>query len=90
MFLVFLGLCPSFFYFYFLFFSPMLSSSEVRALCPSVSARLGGSLGVFPYLDNFVFEGSSLSIALGDLLPLLHQSIDWFEGLEGSREQCQR
>ena len=71
----------------------MLSSSEVRALFPSVSflfACLGGSLGVFPYLENFVFEGSSLSIALGDLLPLLHQSIDWFEGLEGSREQCQR
>ena len=62
----------------------MLSSSEVRALFPSVSflfARLGGSLGVFPYLENFVFEGSSLSIALGDLLPLLRQSIDWFEGL---------
>ena len=62
----------------------MLSSSEVRALFPSVSflfASLGGSLGVFPYLENFVFEDSNLSIALGDLLPLLRQSIEWFEGL---------
>ena len=43
--------------------------------------RLRGSLGIFPYLDNFIFEGSSLSVALADLLPLLHQSIDWFENL---------
>ena len=62
----------------------MLSSSEVRALYPSVSflfEHLRGSLGAFPYLESFVLEGSSLSIALGDLLPLLRQSINWFEGL---------
>ena len=62
----------------------MLSSSEVRALYPSVSfhfARLGGSLGIFPYLEKFVLEGSGLCIVLGDLLPLLCQSIDWFEAL---------
>ena len=40
---------------------------------------LRGSLVVFPYLENFVFEGNSLSVALADLLPLLRQSIDWFE-----------
>ena len=62
----------------------MLSSSEVRALCPSVSflfARLGGSLGIFPHLEKFVLEGNGLCIVLGDLLPLLHQSINWFKGL---------
>ena len=52
----------------------MVSSSEVRIACPSISflfVRLGGSLGVFLYLENFVFEGNSLSVALADLLPLL-------------------
>ena len=45
---------------------------------------LRGSLEFFPYLENFVFEGNSLSVALADLLPLLpllRQSIDWFESL---------
>ena len=62
----------------------MVSGSEVRITCPSLSflfAHLGGSLGVFPYLEKFVFEGNSLSVALANILPLLHQSIDWFEGL---------
>ena len=61
----------------------MVSSSEVRIACPSVSflfARLGGSLSVFPNLEEFVFEGNSLGVALVELLPLLRQSIDWFEG----------
>ena len=67
----------------------MVSSSEVRIACPSISflfARLGGSLGIFPHLENFVFEGNSLGIALADLLPLLRQSIDWFEGLVKEQE----
>ena len=62
----------------------MVSSSEVRIAYPSISfifARLGGSLGVFQYLENFFFEGSSLSVALANLLPLLRQSIDWFKNL---------
>ena len=57
----------------------MVSGSKVRIACPSISflfARLGGSLGIFSYLENFVFKGSSLSVALADLLPLLCQSID--------------
>ena len=57
----------------------MVSSSEVRIAYPSISflfAHFGGSLGVFLYLENFILEGSSLSVALADLLPLLHQSID--------------
>ena len=44
-----------------------------------------GSLGVFPYLENFVFKSNSLSVALADLLPLLRQSIDWFEDLVRER-----
>ena len=52
----------------------MVSSFEVRTACPSISflfACLGGSLGVFPYLENFISEGNSLGIVVADLLPLL-------------------
>ena len=83
-FLLFLGLCSS-----SLFLSHMLGRSEVRALCPSISflfACLWGSLGAFLYLENFALEGSGLCIALGDLLPLLCWSIDWFEGLIREQE----
>ena len=62
----------------------MVDSLEVRIACPLISflfARLRGSLGVFPFLENFVFEGNCLSVVLGDLLPLLCQSLNWFEGL---------
>ena len=61
----------------------MVSSSEVRIACPSISflfTRLGGSLGVFPHLEDFIFEGNCLGVALADLLPLFRQSIDWFKG----------
>ena len=59
----------------------MASSSEVRIACPSISflfACLGGSLGVFRHLENFISEGNSLGVVVVDLLPLLRQSIDWF------------
>ena len=48
---------------------------------------LEGSLGVFPHLKSFVFEGNSLSIALATMLPLLRQLIDWFESLVRERER---
>ena len=67
----------------------MVSGSEFRIACPSISflfARLGGSLVVFPQLENFVFEGNSLSVALADLVPLLCQSIDWFKSWVRERE----
>ena len=67
----------------------MVGSSEVRIVCPSISflfARLGGSLGVFPHVENFVFEGNSLGVVLTELCPLLRQSLDWFEGLVRERE----
>ncbi|KAM4078375.1 hypothetical protein ACB094_09G032200 [Castanea mollissima] len=66
----------------------MVSGSEVRIAYPSISflfARLEGSLGVFPNLENFVFKGNNLSVSLADLLPLLRQSDDWFEGLVKER-----
>ena len=81
----------SFFFFYFLFgfvrdlvCLSMFSSSEVRTECPSISflfARLGGFLGVFLYLENFISEGNSLGVVVADLLPLFRQSIDWFRDL---------
>ena len=68
----------------------MVGSSEVRILFPSVSflfARLGASLVVsrtFHLLvEGFVFGGSSLSVVLADLFPLLRQFVDWFEELVG-------
>ena len=67
----------------------MVGSSEVRIACPSISflfARLGGSLGVFPHVENFVFEGNSLGVVLTELCPLLCQSLDWFEGLVREKE----
>ena len=70
----------------------MVGSTEVRVACPSISflfTCLGSSLGVSRALlfliEDFVFEGSSLSVALADLVPLLCQSIDWFEGLVSER-----
>ena len=66
----------------------MLSSSEVRALCPSVSflfAHLGAFLGIshnfYSLVEDFVSGGNSLSLVLTNLFPLLHESIDWFEDL---------
>ena len=54
----------------------MVSSSEVRIVCPSISlfAHLGASLGVSRsslLIEGFVFKGNSLSVLLVDLLPLL-------------------
>ena len=71
----------------------MVSSSKVRIACPLISflfACLGASLGVshnfVPLVRGFVFESSSLSVALADFLPLLRQSLDWFEGLMSGQE----
>ena len=72
------------------FWFSMVGSSEVRIAYPSISflfTRLGGFLGVFPHLENFVFDGNNLSIASATLLPLLRQSIDWFESLVKERER---
>ena len=65
----------------------MVSGSEVRATCPSVSfffAHLGVALGVFgdflPLVGDFIFAGCGLSLVIGELSPILGQSLAWFEG----------
>ena len=65
----------------------MVSDSEVRAACPSVSfffARLGAALGVssdfLPLVGDFIFVGCGLSLVIGELPPILGQSLAWFEG----------
>ena len=72
----------------------MVNSSEVRVACPSVSfffAHLGASLGTsrasLPLVGNFVFEGNGLGVVLGELFPVLCQSINRFEGLVSERER---
>ncbi|KAL4621499.1 hypothetical protein ACB092_06G232600 [Castanea dentata] len=62
----------------------MIGSSEVWTICPLISflfARLGGFLGVFPNLEDFVFEGNSLGVVVANLFPLLCQSVNWFKNL---------
>ena len=56
----------------------MVSDSEVRATCPSVSfffACLGAILGVsgdfLPLVGDFVFAGCSLSLVIGELSLIL-------------------
>ena len=61
----------------------MVSNSEVRVACPLVSfffALLGDALGVSGDFLPLVFTGVGLSVALGELSPILGQSISWFEG----------
>ena len=65
----------------------MVSCSEVRVACLSVSfffARLGATLGVsgdfLPLVGDFIFAGCGLSVVIGELSPILGQSIAWFEG----------
>ena len=65
----------------------MVSGFEVRAICPSVSfffARLEATLGVsgdfLPLVGDFVFAGCGLSLVIGELSPILGQSLAWFEG----------
>ena len=36
-------------------------------------------------IESFVFGGSGLGLALADLLPLLRESVDWFEGIMGEQ-----
>ena len=64
----------------------MVSGSEVRVICPSVSfffARLGVALGVssdfLPLVGDFVFAGCGLSVVIGELSPILGHSLAWFE-----------
>ena len=71
----------------------MVDSSKVRRLCPTLSfffAHLGASLGSSSsfgsLIENFVLGGSGLSLALADLLPLLRELVNWFEGVVGEQK----
>ena len=79
----FLGFEPSPHLFLWFF---MVSGSEVKATCPSVSfffARLRAALGVsgdfLPLVGDFIFVGCGLSLVMGELSPILGQSLAWFE-----------
>ena len=70
---------------FFIFLGSMVDSSEVRILCPSISflftslrASLWVSCSFCPLVEGFVFRGSSLSVVLTDLFPLLCQLVDWW------------
>ena len=72
----------------------MVNSSKVRVMCPSVSflfAHLGASLdtsGAFiPLIKNFIFEGCGLGVVVGELFPVLNQSVNWFGGLIEERKR---
>ena len=65
----------------------MVSGSEVKAACPSVSfffAHLGAALGVsgdfLPLVRDFIFVVCGLSLVIGELSLILGQSLAWFEG----------
>ena len=65
----------------------MVNGSKVRVVCPLVSfffAHLGAALGVsgdfLPLVGAFIFAGCGLSLVIGELSPILGQSIAWFEG----------
>ena len=56
----------------------MVSGSEIRAICPSVSfffAHLGAVLGVFgnflPFVGDFIFASYDLSFVIGELSLIL-------------------
>ena len=73
----------------------MVNYSEITHLFPSISfffARLGASFGFSgdhcPRVGDFIVMDSSLGLVLGDLYPLLRQSLDWFRTvLETLREE---
>ena len=68
----------------------MVDYTEFRHISPSIAflfARLGGLLDSsgdrYLQIGGFVVGGSGLYLALGDLYPLLHQSLSWFKSVHG-------
>ena len=68
----------------------MVDYNEFRHISPSIAflfAHLGGLLDSsgdrYPQIVGFVVRGSSLDLALGDLYPLLYQSLSWFKSIRG-------
>ena len=44
---------------------------------------IGCSSGHYPQIGDFALDDSSLSLVLGDLYPLLCQSLGWFDLVQG-------
>lgn len=68
----------------------MVDYIEFRHISPFIAflfACLGGLLDSsrdqYPQIGGFVVWGSGLDLALGDLYPLLHQSLSWFKSVCG-------
>lgn len=68
----------------------MVDHSDIRRTSPSVAfffahldAFIGFSSGHHPQVGDFALGDSSISLVLGDLYPLLCQSMDWFELVRG-------
>ena len=84
----------AFIFFFSCFWVFMVDSSKVRVVCPLISflfARLGAFLDTssvfFPLIENFIFEGCGLGVVVGELFPVLSQSINWFGGLIEERKR---
>ena len=57
---------------------------QLAPLCLFFFARLGVALSVsgdfLPLVGDFIFMGCGLSLVIGELSPILGQSLAWFEG----------
>ena len=69
----------------------MVNYSDIRRISPSVAfffahlrASLGSSSDQCPRVGDFVLGDTSLGLVLGDLYPLLRQSLDWFKTVWGA------
>ena len=72
----------------------MVGYTKFRNISPFIAflfARLGGLLDSsgdrYPQIGDFVVGDSGLNLALGDLYPLLHQSLSWFKLIRGVLRQ---
>ena len=68
----------------------MVDYSDIRRTSPLVAfffaclgVFIGFSSGHRPQVGDFALGDSSLSLVLGDLYPLLCQSLDWFGSVRG-------
>ena len=64
--------------------------SNIRPISPSsaffftqLGVFIGCSSGYYPQIGDFALGDSSLILVLGDLYPLLCQSLSWFESVQG-------
>ena len=69
----------------------MAGYSNIRRTSPSIAlffaclgVFLGSSSDHYPQVGDFVLSDSSLGLVLGNIYPLLHQSLDWFRCVQES------